>query len=234
MSKYFELLKRAAIMRGGDPVITWVSDAGRIELSNTTFLNSVSKAANFLVDGLELDEESSIEVELGNHWQNPVWLGAALASGVQLKTQGDILFSDLECATSWQGPKESLVVVSRDPFGMPSKDVPDGFVNGSAEVRTYGDYFAPRWSNELDVLIEGTESFNWDELVGHTRALQINYEISDGDCIGLLVPGDLLNRVSLTVVLPAIAGVSVVLIDQPNPDLTAITKQEKVNRIISN
>ena len=230
---YWDQLQKAVRERGPAPLVTWVSDFGRIDLSTVTFANAVSKAGNFLVDGLELDEDSSIAVELGNHWQSPVWLGAALATGIQLKPDADVMFSDADCAKSWHGSKDALVVISRDPFGMPAKDLPDGFVNGSAEVRTYGDFFAPRWINEQEVLKTETENFTWDALTGHARALQIKFGITDGDCIGFLDPSDLLNRVALTVVLPMIAGVSAVLVDQHNPDLAAITKQEKINRIIA-
>jgi uncharacterized protein (TIGR03089 family) len=230
---YWDQIQKAVQRSGPAPLVTWVSEFGRIELSTVTFANAVSKAGNFIVDGLELDEDSSIAVDLGNHWQSPVWLAAALATGIPLKENAGVTFSDIESAKSWQGSNDALVVMSRDPFGMPNKDVPPEFVNGSAEVRTYGDYFAPRWVNDLDVLITENENFTWDALVGHSRALQIKFGISDGDCIGILVPGDLLTRVALTVVLPVIAGVSVVLVDQPNPDLDAITKQEKINRIIT-
>lgn len=229
---YWSQLQRTVNNRGPAPLITWIGDLGRIELSAVTFANAVSKAGNFIVDGLELDEDSSISVELGNHWQSPVWLAAALATGIPLQEEADVLFSDIDCAKLWNRSKDSLIVVSRDPFGMPSKDVPVGFVNGSAEVRTYGDYFAPSWINELDVIVSG-EGFNWDALVGHARAQQIANSISDGDTIAVTGSGDFLNRVVFTVVLPVVAGVSVVLIDQENPDLDAIKKQEKFAQVIT-
>jgi hypothetical protein len=70
MSRYFELLQQVVKTRGPLPLVTWVSDLGRIELSTVTFANAVSKASNFLIDGLELDEDGSIAVELDNHFIN--------------------------------------------------------------------------------------------------------------------------------------------------------------------
>lgn len=229
---YWSHLQRTVKDRGPAPLVTWLGELGRIELSAVTFANAVSKAGNFLVDGLELDEESTINVELGNHWQSPVWIASALAAGIRLRNDADLLFSDVECAKTWTGSQESLVVVSRDPFGMPSKDVPAGFVNGSAEVRTFGDYFAPSWTNELDVIV-ADEGFSWDALVGHARAQQIANSIADGDCIAVVGTGDLLSRTVFTVVLPVIAGLSVVLVDQKNPDFDAIKKQEKFEQVIT-
>jgi uncharacterized protein (TIGR03089 family) len=229
---YWSNLQRTVKDRGPAPLVTWLGELGRIELSAVTFANAVSKAGNFIIDGLELDEDSSIAVELGNHWQSPVWLGAALATGIPLKQDADILFSHADRANTWSASKDSLVVISQDPFGMPSKDVPEGFVNGSAEVRTFGDYFAPSWTNELDVLV-AQESFTWDALVGHARALQIANSITDGTCIAISGTGDLVSRVVFTVVLPVIAGLSVVLIDQPSADMDAIKKQEKIDQIIT-
>ena len=228
---YWTELQRTVKERGPAPLVTWLGELGRIELSAVTFANAVSKAGNFIIDGLELDEDSSIDVELGNHWQSPVWIAAALATGIPLQKDAEVLFSDSERAKSWSGSQDSLVAISRDPFGMPSKDVPEGFVNGSAEVRNFGDYFAPSWINELDV-ITTDKGFTWDALVGHARAQQITNSISDGDCIAVVGSGDLLTQTVFTVVLPVIAGLSVVLIDQATPDLEAIRKQEKIAKII--
>jgi hypothetical protein len=69
---YFQSLQTCVKDRGPAPLVTWLSDVGRIELSATTFNNAVSKASNFLIDGLEIEEDSSLSVDLGNHWQAPV------------------------------------------------------------------------------------------------------------------------------------------------------------------
>lgn len=235
MSKYFELLQQAVKSRGPSPLVTWVSDIGRIELSTVTFANAVSKASNFLIDGLELDEESSIAVELGNHWQSPVWLGTGLATGIKVTDEsGAKKFGTLVEAQAWTGEAEDFVVVSQDPFGMPGKDVPVEFINGSAEVRNFGDYFAAPWPiapNE-NVFTSAGENFTWDQLVTHALGLADQYGIKSGQNFGLQGESNSLTKIALQVVLPVVQQNSVVLIDQVNSDVAAIKKQEKLEQVV--
>jgi len=235
MSKYFELLQQAVKNRGPSPLVTWVSDMGRIELSTVTFANAVSKASNFLIDGLELNEDSSIGIELGNHWQSSVWLGTGLATGIKVTDETNATrFGTLAAVQDWAGDTEDFVVVSQHPFGMPDKDIPSGFINGSAEVRNFGDYFAPTWPvapNEI-VLVMGDTEFTWDQLVAHSFELANRHEIKAEQTYGLQGISDLLTNTALQVVLPIINQNSVVLIDQVDPDLAAIKKQEKIEQIV--
>ena len=60
---YWDFVKTEVRDRGPDPIVTWISNSSRIELSTITFANAMSKASNFLLDGLELDESSSISVK---------------------------------------------------------------------------------------------------------------------------------------------------------------------------
>ena len=235
MSRYFELLQQAVKTRGPSPLVTWVSDLGRIELSTVTFANAVSKASNFLIDGLELDEDSSIAVELDNHWQSPVWLGTGLATGTKVTDETTATrFGTLAAAQLWTGDAEDFVVVSQHPFGMPDKDIPLGFINGSAEVRNFGDYFSPTWPvapHELALVVGDTE-FTWDQLAAHSLELANRHEINAEQTYGLHGISDLLTKTALQVVLPIINQNSVVLIDQVDPDLAAIKKQEKIEQIV--
>jgi uncharacterized protein (TIGR03089 family) len=208
---------------------------GRIELSTVTFANAVSKAGNFLVDGLELEEDATVNVLLGNHWQSPVWLGTALATGLTITDDKPaITFGINSRAQSWQGSPEEFVIVSQDPFGMPDKEIPGGFINGSAEVRNFGDYFSPAWpvaSDHLAVDFESTE-LTWDQLVARALELAEQHGIKSGISYGLLGTSDLVTLAVLQVVLPVVNENSVVLIDQANPDLDAIKKQEKLEQIV--
>jgi uncharacterized protein (TIGR03089 family) len=235
MSEYFQALQKAVKSHGPSPLVTWLSEFGRIELSTVTFANAVSKASNFVIDGLELSEASSIAVNLGNHWQSPVWLGTGLATGIKLTDQtGATTFGTLTAAQDWTEDPDEFVVISQDPFGMPDKDVPSGIVNGSAEVRNFGDYFSPTWSQEPNevVLVAGGKEFTWDQLVAHALGLATKYGIKSEQNFGLQGEGDLLTKTAMQVVLPTINQNSVVLIDQLNPDLPAVTKQEKLEQIV--
>jgi uncharacterized protein (TIGR03089 family) len=228
-------LQKCVQDRGPSPLVTWVSDLGRIELSAITFNNAVSKASNFLVDGIELDETATVNIELGNHWQSPVWLGTALTTGITITNiDPTITIGTNSAAQTWIGTPEEFIVVSRDPFGMPDKEIPDGFVNGSAEVRNFGDYFSPAWpvaSEHIAIRIESTE-LTWTQLVQHANELATEHDLKTGQSYGLYGATDLITTIALQVIIPVAFGLSVVLIDQANPDLDAIKKQEKLEQIV--
>ena len=231
----FKELQKCVRDRGPAPIVTWVSEVGRIELSATTFNNAISKASNFLVDGLELEEDASLNISLGNHWQSAVWLGTALSTGLTIvEDDPAITFGDKSQAQVWQGSPEEFVVVSQDPFGMPDKEIPNGFVNGSAEVRNFGDFFSPRWPVAPDhnaIAIDSGE-FTWSQLMQRAQELADANELKPGQSYGLYGSSDLITTIAFQVVLPVAFGHSVVLIDQANPDLAAIKKQEKLEQIM--
>jgi len=229
----FKELQRNVRERGPAPIVTWLSSAGRIELSTVTFANAVSKAGNFLVDGLELEESSKLNVNLGNHWQSPVWLATSLCAGIELSDQAPMLIAHSDAITSWTGASDLLIVVSRDPFGMPEKDLPSGYVNGSAEVRNFGDHYSPSWENQGAVITFEEISYSWPELVTLADAKRIQNGIESGTRVGLAGDLNLLQAVIYQVVMPISFGLSIVLMDQENPDITKITEQEKIAKFVS-
>ena len=219
--------------RGPAPIVTWLSSVGRIELSTVTFANAVSKAGNFLVEGLELEESSKLNVNLGNHWQSPVWLATSLCVGIELNDQAPILVSHSDAITRWTGAIDQLIVVSRDPFGMPEKDLPAGYINGSAEVRNFGDHFSPSWEN-LGVALTFEEiNYSWAELVAMADSLRQQDVIEPDTRIGVTGNLNLLQAVIYQVVMPISFGISLVLIDQVDPDIIKITEQEKIAKFVS-
>ena len=231
----FAELQKCVRGRGPSPIVTWLSDIGRIELSAITFNNAISKASNFLVDGLELEVDATVSISLGNHWQSPVWFGVALATGLTIVDNDPaITFGANAAAQTWQGSPDEFVLVSRDPFGMPDKEIPNGFVNGSAEVRNFGDFFSPRWSISPDhnAIAIGSGELTWTQLVQRAQELADAHELKSGQSYGLHGTSDLVTTIAFQVVLPVVFGHSVVLIDQANPDLDAIKKQEKLEQIV--
>jgi uncharacterized protein (TIGR03089 family) len=219
--------------RGPAPIITWLSSAGRIELSTVTFANAVSKAGNFLVDGLELEERSKLNVNLGNHWQSPVWIATSLCVGIELNDQAPILISHSDAITTWTGAIDQLIVVSRDPFGMPEKDLPAGYINGSAEVRNFGDYFSPSWENLGAVLTFEEISYSWAELLAMADSQRKQDGIEPGTRVGVARNFNLLQAVIYQVVMPISFGISLVLIDQVDLDIIKIREQEKIAKFVS-
>ena len=236
MNNFFTALKKVVANSGPNPAITWLSDIGRIELSAITFNNAISKASNFLVDGLELEEDATVSISLGNHWQSSVWLGTALATGLTIvESDPAITFGTNEVAKNWQGSPEEFVVVSRDPFGMPEKDIPAGFINGSAEVRNFGDFFSPTWPVASDHNAVATDSgeHTWSQLMQRAQELADAHDLKPGQGYGLAGTSDLITTIAFQVVMPVAFGHPVVLIDQANPDLDVIMKQEKLEQIVT-
>jgi uncharacterized protein (TIGR03089 family) len=236
MADFFTSLKQMVANSGPKPVVTWLSDSGRIELSAITFANAVNKASNFLVEGLELDDQSSMNVVLGNHWQSPVWLGAALATGLRITEQEpDVTFGTNFQAESWQGSDESFVIVSQDPFGMPDKAADPRFVNGSAEVRNFGDYFAPAWAVAPDQVVLRSKhgEFTWNQLLEHSNQLATAQNLDSGSSYGLRGSLDLVSRLAFQVILPVSFRSSVVLIEHSNVNLEDVKRQEKIEKIVT-
>lgn len=175
-------ISTAAQAASSSPMFTWRKSDSRIELSGITFLNAVSKAANFIVDGLEVEVEQPVYVNLGNHWQSPVWHSAVLSAGA--------VISDTPCefnivnSSNSEGFSKVVAVVSRDPFGMPERDLPSNVINASAEVRGFGDYFAPR-----NATSESTLLTTWGVDVQQARELASElgskHAISQGQPVGV-------------------------------------------------
>lgn len=209
---------------GPAPVVTWLSSVGRIELSGRTFLNAISKAGNYLVDGCGFDNDSTIRVELENHWQAPVWKLAALVAGIGLSDKSENIFCFADSSLS--GNK---FVVSRDPFGMPAKDLPAGAENVSLEVRSHGDYFAPMYSLSEPAVQLCDISLSEAELLA-----LVSSKVSDHGIQGtyaLKTTGNNLDSLIFQALIPALTGNAVVLLDGIDPDAPSVAA-EKVTQII--
>ena len=232
---YWQNLQATLKTSGPKPIYTWVSDNGRIELSVVTFANAVSKASNFLSEGLELDAGTRVNVSLGNHWQSPVWAAAALSTNLQLVTQeSDVMFGSIDHQQIKATGGGQFVVVSKDPFGMPEKQIPEGAINGSLEVRSYGDYFAPDevMPADTEVFTKGKNNYSWEQLSELAKGLASSQGLNPGSRFGIFGTPDELTSLLLQVVLPVTNQNPVVLIDQEHPDLDAIKNQEKLEQIV--
>jgi uncharacterized protein (TIGR03089 family) len=231
---YWQNLQAKLKTSGPKPIYTWVSDNGRIELSVVTFANAVSKASNFISEGLELDPGTRVKVALGNHWQSPVWAAAAFSTNLQLVTQeSEVTFGSIENEATKSTGGAQFVVVSKDPFGMPEKQIPEGAINGSLEVRSYGDYFAPVevMPADTEVFTNWENGYTWEQLSELAKELASSQGLNPGSRFGIFGTPDELTSLLLQVVLPVQEDHSVVLIDQMDPDFEAVTSQEKLSFI---
>jgi uncharacterized protein (TIGR03089 family) len=204
---------------GPTPVVTWLSPKGRIELSGKTFLNAISKAANYLVDGCGFDDQTKIRIELENHWQAPVWKIASLVSGIGISDTSSRIFSFSDFANVSH-------ILSRDPFGMPEKAIAPNCENVSLEVRSHGDYFAPSFSLDDPAVIYKNQPIGQAELI--ERA--INSSITGR--FGLVIKNSNLESLVFQALIPALTQNSVVLIDGVDVSESAV-EAEKVMQIIT-
>ncbi len=84
------LLRALVASDPGRPRITWYDDAAgptrgeRIELSARVLANWVAKAANLLVDELDVEAGDRVVVDLPTHWRATYWLLAAWSVGAEV------------------------------------------------------------------------------------------------------------------------------------------------------
>ena len=225
----WQYIAAACQSHSASPMFTWLGSAGRIELSGTTFLNAVSKAGNFLADGLEVEPEQDVFVGLGNHWQAPVWKAAVLAIGAVVSDSNSTV--NIVDPTGIEQVTQTIAVVSLDPFGMPVRDLPTHVINASAEVRGFGDYFAPRTPTS-----GATQLTSWG--VNVQQALDTveqsvsNRGVGGGDTLALETSHDLRSLFLWQCLVPILNRNPLVLLDREYVQ-RQVAEQEHVSHFIS-
>ena len=208
--------QKFAQSRSNDPFVTWLGEAGRIELSGATYMNAVSKAANLLVDGIECDEDSTMHVDLGHHWQSAVWNGAGLALGLEFTNDANIQVWNRHYGAGVEPKSEHSLYISRDPFGMKDRDVPAGIEDASQLVRGFGDHFSPRWTFDLDrtYIRNDGRSTSYRDFSSNARDCASDFGIVPEMRYALAGEFTAAERSFLQVVFPLLLKCSVVLVDR--------------------
>lgn len=219
----------AALHHGAAPMFTWRSGDSRIELSGKTYLNSVSKAANFLSDGLEVEYGQKVFIDLGNHWQSPVWQAAAVAVGAVINNEPAAL--NIVNDEEYFSLPNTIALVSKDPFGMPVRDLPGHVINASAEVRGFGDYYAPSFaaSEIAPVAAWGINSQQAQEIAASRVA---DHGIEIGESIAVLNPPNLETAAIWQLYVPIFNKSAVVLLDG-SFDREKVQAQEHVAHFVT-
>jgi uncharacterized protein (TIGR03089 family) len=151
-------------MLRADPVgprITYYDDATgeRIELSAATLANWAAKTGNLLRDELAAGPDSRIAILLPAHWQTAAvlfgvwWIGAEAVLDGALKNPENSANSDVAFCTANRLDEAlditaaaaggEVAVLSLDPFGRPSPDLPIGVTDYATAVRVHGDQIVP-------------------------------------------------------------------------------------------
>lgn len=173
------------------PCVTSYLAAGRAELSVRTLRNLVSKAANLLVDGLDLAVGASLSVDAQAHWQQPVWalagwtaglkVGARLPGEVAARVVGPAELAE-RARSDWEA--DELLAVPADVFGLPIPGgVPPGVIDVGAELRGYGDAWVGRPAASPPALLlsatPGTE-VAWEDALTLAGELARAWDLAPG------------------------------------------------------
>ena len=129
-----ELLTRWADLQPGGPgrpFVTYydVTTGERTELSGTTTANWVAKTANLLVDELDADPGTRVEIALPMHWLQTVWILATWAvGGTVADREGDVLVVGPDDLSRPSRARHRVASALR-PFATPFPTPPAGHVD---------------------------------------------------------------------------------------------------------
>lgn len=136
-----------ATNRGGhsSPFVTFydVESGERTELSGTTTANWVAKVANLLVDDLDAEPGTRVEIALPTHWLRVVWiLGAWAVGATVVDADGDVYLCGPDRLDSATSARHRVASALR-PFGVPFTDPPAGFLDLGTELPGHPDAYIP-------------------------------------------------------------------------------------------
>lgn len=147
-----DLLADRSVRDPARPLITFLRFDGdhvdeRMELSALSVANGVAKIAGLLRDELDVQPGDPLPMHLPLHWQTPLWIAAAAATGAVLlpgaTPEGKVAVGTVENLANIEGADDQLAV-SREPFGMPiTQPLPAGVIDAAVAQRTHPDVFIP-------------------------------------------------------------------------------------------
>lgn len=147
-----ELLSHLLALDPASPRLTVYNETtgARLDFSAITLDNWASKVGNMLLDELDLEEGSTIAIDLPVSWQAAVIVLGALATAVHVEfvsgsaNDADVIFTSLDRYKPYESHSDVLLV-SEDPFGRgiveSGGELPNGAIDFGPTVRFYGDQF---------------------------------------------------------------------------------------------
>ena len=148
-----ELLAHLLTADPASPRLTVYNETtgARLDFSAQTLDNWASKIGNMLLEELDLEEGSTILIDLPVSWQAATIVLGALAAGVDWRVGADadgadVVFTSPEQFADHQGREGvDVVLVTDDPFGRgvveSGGELPAGAIDFGPTVRFYGDQF---------------------------------------------------------------------------------------------
>lgn len=236
-----DLFARMLTRDPAGPLLTYYDDSSgeRTELSATSLGNWVAKTANFLIDGLALDEGSRIALVLPPHWQTAGVLLGAWTAGHQVIDYPDVDAADRPDAVfctetdllSYADLRCEVVGLTLDPWGRGLSGQWPAITDYAREIGGYGDQFRSSVpvATSAPALTAGSLELTQESLAGAAEEL--------ADRLGMIGGGRIMVSRDLAVVAgpvswllaPLAAGSSVVLVTDPDSErLAARAASEKV------
>lgn len=204
------------------PLLTFydLATGERMELSAASLDNAVAKTAGLLRDELDIAPGDTIVIRLPLHWQRAVWQGASSAVGARLDPNADpseakVLVTDRDSLDA-RGSARDTVVVSLEPFGLPSRDpLPADVIDHAVAARGHPDVFTP-WAPPIpDGTSATAESVRARRGFGPSARILVTDSDPDADDLMLAVP-------------LAIAGTAVLVRHAASGDVEAVATAERV------
>ena len=224
-------------MLRADPVgprITYYDDATgeRIELSGATLANWAAKTGNLLRDEMGAGPASRVAVLLPAHWQTAAvlfgvwWIGAEAVLGA---ADADVALCTADRLGEADGTGAGEVaVLSLDPFGRPSPDLPIGVTDYATAVRVHGDQIVPE--RHPGPALAGRSV---DEILADCERSSAARELTSSDRV--LSTASWTRPEELVDGLLSILAVGASLVQVANPDPSALQRRietEKVTRVL--
>lgn len=191
-----------------------------MELSAASLDNAVAKTAGLLRDELDIEPGDTIVIRLPLHWQKAVWQGASSALGARLDPNADlseakVLVTDRDNLDA-KGRARDTVVVSLEPFGLPSREsLPADVIDHAVAARGHPDVFAPLGPPSPDGMLTTAETVSGRRGFGPGARILVTDSDPDADDLMLAVP-------------LAIAGTAVLVRHAEAGDVEAVVTAERV------
>ncbi len=219
-----------AAVTAGDaarPMLTLFDDATgeRTELSYATLANWVAKTANLLVDGHGLGPGDVAAIRLPTHWQTAAIMLGCWSAGLTVARDGTGTAIAFAAEDRLDGVRaDDVYALTLAPMAMPFRPgPPPGTLDYSLEVRGFGDHFqGPRVTPDGLAM---SPSVTHRDLIDSARAI----DLPSGSRV--LIDADVITDPVIWLVAPLLAGTSVVLCRNLDPDLVeARLERERASR----
>ncbi len=216
------VLDLMASLRSGNstaPRLTWYGpEAERVELSGRVLDNWVAKTSNLLQDELDAVPGMRLRLDLPTHWKAVVWALSAWQLGLETILDGgsaDFLVTADPASAGEQNDAVIAVALPALAMRWPG-ELPSGYLDYAAEVRSHGDVFMPH----ADPVPSGCAIVGSDGRRHLHRDLLEGFAVSHEEGVRLHIPAGEGLEAALSNALGAWTRDGSVVLTHPDVELT--------------